>query len=112
MARISKKLKKEIVDVRQEIRDKTAGYIVTALGLVAGLAWNEAIRSCIEFLFPANKSSSVWAKFIYAILITLVVVFISFYIVKFFKSNKEEGKEDKTKAAAKPKAETKIPDVR
>lgn len=109
MPRISKKLKREIVDVRQEIRDKTAGYIVTALGLVAGLAWNEAIRSMIEYFFPPNKSGAVWAKFIYAVVLTLVVVLVSFYIVKFFKREKAEGKktEAKSQTEERPKAETK-----
>ena len=85
MAPIKKTLKKEVADINREIRDRTAGYIVTAFGLVAGLAWNNAIQGFIEYFFPANKSGSVWAKFIYAIILTLIVVFISFYVVKLLR---------------------------
>ena len=108
MPPLGKKLKKEIIDVRQQVRDKTAGYIVTALGLVAGLAWNDAIKSSIEYFFPPNESTSLWAKFIYATILTLFVAFISFYIVKFFKGETAEEKADRKKdAEAKTNAETK-----
>ncbi len=59
------------------------GYVVGALGLTAGLAWNEAIKALIEYLFPLSKNNLV-AKFIYASIITLVVVVISVYLVKLF----------------------------
>jgi len=99
MPRITKKIKEDMVVVRQEIEDKTAGYIVTALGLVAGLAWNNAIQALIDYFFPANKSGSLWARFIYAIILTLVVVLVSYYVVKILRGNdikKELEKENKT----------------
>ena len=34
--------------IRDLVRERTMGYIVGALGLVAGLAWNDAIKSLIE----------------------------------------------------------------
>ena len=71
-------MKKEI---RTKIREQTAGYITAALGLVAGLAWNDAIKSLIEILFPFAKTG-IWAKFIYAIVTTGVVVLIGLYILK------------------------------
>ncbi|MFA6047269.1 MAG: DUF5654 family protein [Parcubacteria group bacterium] len=92
MAIIKTKIKKEISGVREEIRNKTVGYIVTALGLVAGLAWNDAVKTLIENFFPA-KENTVWAKFIYATVLTIIVVLISLYLVKIFK--KEEKRLDK-----------------
>lgn len=68
---------------RKEIQERTMGYVVGALGLTAGLAWNEAIKALIEYLFPLSKNNLV-AKFIYASIITLVVVVISVYLVKLF----------------------------
>lgn len=62
-----------------EIRKRTAGYIITALGLVAGLAWNDAIKSMIESLYPLN-GDGVTAKFIYAVVITAIIVFVSMRI--------------------------------
>jgi hypothetical protein len=98
MSKIKSKIKSEIDEVKQEIRDKTVGYIVTALGLVAGLAWNDAVKGLIEYLFPAQKNT-LQAKFIYAIIITLFIVFLSVYLVKFFRKDKEmpDSKEVKKK---------------
>ncbi|HLD34421.1 MAG TPA: DUF5654 family protein, partial [Patescibacteria group bacterium] len=44
---IKSKIKSEVTSVKQEIRNKVAGYIVAAFGLVAGLAWNDAIKALI-----------------------------------------------------------------
>ena len=68
-------------ELKKEVREKTFGYILAALGLVAGLAWNEAIKSVIEYFYPASQNGLA-AKFIYAILITLAVVIISTYLVR------------------------------
>ncbi len=89
MSKIKSKIKSEIEEVRQEVRNKTVGYIVTALGLVAGLAWNDAVKALIEYLFPTQKNT-LQAKFIYALIITMVVVFLSVYLVKFFREDKGE----------------------
>jgi hypothetical protein len=89
------KLLTEIAQVRSEIRNRTLKYVLAALGLVAGLAWNDAIKASIEFFFPINKSG-VQAKIVYAIIITLVVAVLSFYLTKFPKSE-----ETKTEAEIK-----------
>jgi len=66
-----------------EIKTKMLGYIVGALGLVAGLAWNDAIKSLIEYFWP-NQQNSVLAKVIYASIITVIVVILSLIISKVF----------------------------
>ncbi len=63
-------------EIRKEIRERTVGYVVAALGLVAGLAWNDAVKALIEYAFPLSQNTLV-AKFIYAVVITLVIVTIS-----------------------------------
>lgn len=87
------KIREEIKAVKKEAKNKTAGYIVTALGLVAGLAWNDAVKSLIETFFPA-KNQTVWAKLIYAFVLTVIVVILSIYVVKIFDrvEKKEKGK--------------------
>lgn len=65
--------------MKEEIREKTSGYILAAFGLVAALAWNDAIKSLIEYFFPLNKNT-VFIKFAYAFLITFLVVIISIYL--------------------------------
>lgn len=79
---IEEKLFSEIAQVRSEIRNRTLKYVLAALGLVAGLAWNDAIKASIEFFFPLDKSG-VQAKIVYAVIITLVVAVLSFYLTKF-----------------------------
>lgn len=59
--------------LRQEVREQTAGYILAGLGFVAGLAWNEAIKSLIEEFFPLSQDTLV-AKLIYALFATVLVV--------------------------------------
>ncbi len=78
------KIQKESEDIRQIIQEKTLGHIITALGLIAGLAWNEAIKSLIEVIFP-TKSDGLLAKLVYAVIITLFIVIISAYLTKLFK---------------------------
>lgn len=77
-----RELKKDGKEIKKEIRQRTIGYIVAAFGLVAGLAWNDAVKTLIENLFPLGKGTLL-AKFIYAISITLVLVVISVYLVRF-----------------------------
>jgi len=66
---------------RKELKKRSVGYITTAFGLVAGLAWNEAIKAFIEHFFPLGQSGMI-AKFIYAVFITILLVFISVYILR------------------------------
>jgi len=73
---------------QQELKKKSVGYITTAFGLVAGLAWNEAIKAFIERFFPMSTGGMI-AKFVYAVFITILLVFISVYILK------TEDKKDK-----------------
>lgn len=80
----------------EELRKKSFGYITTAFGLVAGLAWNEAINAVIEKFFPMSTGGMV-AKFIYAIIITVILVFISLYILKTDDKSSEKKAEEKKK---------------
>ena len=53
-----------------------------SLGLVAALAWNDAIQSLIRSLFPKESASSIVIKFIYAAVITLLAVIVIFSLAK------------------------------
>ncbi|MCE9643861.1 DUF5654 family protein [Candidatus Parcubacteria bacterium] len=69
--------------LKDELREKTLGYIITALGLVAGLAWNEAIKSFIEYVFPLGNNTLL-LKFIYAIVVTVAIVIFATNLNRFF----------------------------
>jgi len=76
------KIKEEQEKISKEVKERTVGYILAALGLVAGLAWNEAIKSLIDKFFPLS-GGSVFIKFIYAILVTIFIVLVTVYLIKF-----------------------------
>lgn len=86
---VQKIVTKDADAMRKTAREKVWGYIAAALGLVAGLAWNEAIKGLIDHYFPIQRDS-VWAKLWYAIIITLVVVFIMMKFEKMFKKEEEK----------------------
>lgn len=86
--KLVEKLKGEPSKIRKEMRERTFSYLVAAFGLVAGLAWNEAVRSLIDYLLPSS-ANTVLAKFIYAILITIIVVTFTVYLEKLFKKGEK-----------------------
>jgi len=94
-------LRQQVVEARKFAKLKSFDFISAGLGIVAGLAWNEAIKAFIEYFFPLNQSS-IAAKFIYAVFITLFVVLLTFYFskalgIKAKSKHKEAGSKDKDK---------------
>lgn len=84
-----KKIKDESAKLTEEVKQKTLNFIITAFSLVAGLAWNEAIQALINHLFSINKDT-VLAKFIYAILMTLILVLITICLARALDKKKEK----------------------
>jgi len=80
------KIKDGIEETRREFKEKTITLILGGFGLVAALAWNEAIKSLFETLFP--KNNELIGKFIYATIVTTIVVIISLQLKKI--SEKKE----------------------
>ncbi len=83
-------IKNEQAKIRKELRNKISGYVVGAFGLVAALAWNDAIKALIDYFFPQSDNTLV-AKFVYAAIITIVVALVGVYVVRFL-TDKEEPK--------------------
>lgn len=54
-------------------------YVATALTIVAGMAWNDAVKSAIETY--VKKDEGTMGKFIYAIIITVLGIII-IYMMK------------------------------
>jgi Family of unknown function (DUF5654) len=57
-----------------EVLDKFAELITVALGLVAALAWNTAIQNLFTMFF-GKAGGALIGQFVYAIIITLGVIF-------------------------------------
>lgn len=85
------KIRESSAELSRKVREKIIGYILAALGLVAGLAWNDAIKAGIESVFPAQENS-LWARFVYAIVITAIVVIVSVNLAKLACKREEEEK--------------------
>ncbi len=82
------KIQKESGELKRQVKEKVVTAIIAALGLVTGLAWNDAIKALIESLFPLGRNTLL-AKFVYALIITAVVIILSVYLVRIFKKKEE-----------------------
>ncbi len=75
--------------LRLELLQKMSELATAGFGLVAALAWNDAIQSFFKDLF--GEQSATWAKFVYAVLVTLIVVFITLKLGSLISKLKEPG---------------------
>ncbi len=76
--------------IKYLVKEKTASYLLAAFGLVAGLAWNEAVKSLIEYIFPTSQNTLL-AKFVYALVLTVILVTVSSYLARLIKREKKES---------------------
>jgi|WetSurMetagenome_2_1015567.scaffolds.fasta_scaffold108138_2 hypothetical protein len=63
--------------------DKVITLMTGAMGLVAALAWNDAMRKLFERLFGTQGSGDVTAMFIYAVIVTAAVVLVTYRLARF-----------------------------
>jgi len=70
----------EVSKFTKAFRENFATLIISALGLVAALSWNDAIKSAINTFFPAE--SDLIYKFYVAIIVTIISVVITYFITK------------------------------
>jgi uncharacterized membrane protein len=77
-----------IEKTKKEFKETSVTLILGGFGLVAALAWNEAIKSLVETFF--QKNSELMGKFIYAIIVTVVVVIISARLKKILEKTDEK----------------------
>jgi hypothetical protein len=76
--------KKSPKAVHEQITSQTLTLASTSLGLVAALAWNEAIKELVDVyikpFFP--EGSGLLTLFVYAIFITTITVIVSLQLTK------------------------------
>lgn len=78
------KLKNGSLVLKKELLERLGGYVAAAFGLVVGLAWNDAIKSLIDYMFPLSRES-LWIKFFYAWTLTLIFVIGTLVLVRLFR---------------------------
>lgn len=64
--------------MKPEVMDKFAALITAAFGLVAALAWNGAILAIFKKIF--GTAEGIAPMLVYAIIVTLIAVFITIWI--------------------------------
>jgi uncharacterized BrkB/YihY/UPF0761 family membrane protein len=75
-----------------EVLDKFAQLITTALGLVAALAWNTAIQNLFNKVF-GEAGAKLAGQFLYATLITIVVIFATIAVSRAAERAKKDEEE-------------------
>lgn len=66
---------------RKELVQQMLTLATSGLGLVAALAWNETIQAIVkEYITPKIPGSGVFSQLIYALLITVLAVFIIYQL--------------------------------
>jgi len=83
-------MKEDKENIKRELLKSMLSLSTAGFGLVAALAWNETIQSLIKEIVPVD-SSGLLSKFIYAAIVTLIAVLITYYLGKLL------GKLDKEK---------------
>jgi uncharacterized BrkB/YihY/UPF0761 family membrane protein len=76
MSKKTKKMLRRADAVANEVQEKLISYLLAAFGLVAGLAWNEAIKAGIDAIY-SSPEDSLMAKFMYAGILTLIIAIIT-----------------------------------
>ena len=89
MAKVTHKVHKHFSAMKQEILKQMLVLSTSAFGLVAALAWNEFIKELISsYLQPLiGGSSGLISLLIYAVLVTLLAVFVTYSLTKLVKKN-------------------------
>ncbi|PIQ67786.1 hypothetical protein COY25_02860 [Candidatus Uhrbacteria bacterium CG_4_10_14_0_2_um_filter_41_7] len=90
---ISKHINEAKVEAEQfagKVWEKVTGYLLTAFGLVAGLAWNDAIKAIIQSIWPL-ETDGIKAQLVYAVSMTFLVVLVASLFVKLSKKNEKDA---------------------
>lgn len=76
--------KKKVSKISQEIAIQTLTLASSALGLIAALAWNQAITEYVTVYIKPYfaKGSGVISLFIYAIIITAITVIVAMQMAR------------------------------
>ena len=66
--------------LKLEVLDKMSSLATAGFGLVAAMAWNEAISALFLAIFP--QAGNIIAKFVYAGIVTVLVVIVTIRLGK------------------------------
>ncbi len=83
---------KEAEKIKKEFTARTLKLVTSGFGLVAALAWNEVIKEAVEvYVKPIfGQGSGLLSLFIYALVVTTLLVIISYQLSKLGGNTKED----------------------
>ena len=67
-------------NVGKEVIKTVITLVTTAFGLVAGLAWNDAIQALISQFFKAG--SALTGQVVYAVIVTIIAVVVTILLAR------------------------------
>lgn len=73
-------MKEDVKEMKGKVLETIATLMTTAFGLIAALAWNEAIKAIIMQYFQAG--SGIIGLLTYAIIITIIAVIATIIIAR------------------------------
>lgn len=74
--------------MKNSIESKMPSIIISSLTIVAGLAWNDAIQSIINYYVPEKYrgQANVWTKLIYVIILTIIIIILIDVLIRLEKN--------------------------
>lgn len=84
---VSDKDKDKDLSLKEQILDKMGSLITAAFGLVAALAWNEAIKAIFAELFGTTET--IIPMISYAIIVTILAVVVTILIARAISNAKK-----------------------
>lgn len=78
----------------KEVLKELLSLSSAAFGLVAALAWNEAIQAFVKKYLSFSVDSEMISKFIYALIVTILAVIVTVNLTKI-KSHFEDKTQEK-----------------
>ncbi|WP_420545936.1 DUF5654 family protein [Nitrosopumilus sp.] len=75
-----KKEEEEKPTLKTEILDKIAALVTAAFGLVAALAWNDAIKTIFKEVF--GESNTIGPMILYAVIVTIIAVILTIIVAR------------------------------
>ena len=80
--------KEEKVTLKQEVLDKMSALVTAAFGLVAALAWNDAIKAIFKEVF--GDSNAIVPMLIYASMVTIIAVIMIIIVARAVANSKND----------------------
>ena len=78
--------------LQKEVLDKISALVTAAFGLVAALAWNDAIKAVFREIF--GTADAVGPMLIYAILVTIIAVILTIIVARAASNAKSVMREE------------------